>query len=139
METGANEKITRSYLASNQQIIKTDYLDGSDLVKVENSRFSAKSVQDTVWRTAKAEKGYVVLAQYFSPRKKDVPDLHQMEILSASIDNFSAPNNLLNVEVSDVNLNGDDQRSNTSVKPKMRPVNTLRKFVTSKIRPKLRP
>ena len=66
METGTNGKITRSYLANNQQIIKTDYLDGSDLVKVENSRFSAKSVQDTVWRTAKAENGYVVLAQYLS-------------------------------------------------------------------------
>ena len=139
METGANGKITRSYLANNQQIIKTDYLDGSDLVKVENSRFSAKSVQDTVWRTAKAEKGYVVLAQYFSPRKKNVSDLHQMEILSASIANFSAPDNLSNVNVSDLNLNIDDQRSNTSVKPKMRPVNKISKFVTSKIRPKLRP
>ncbi len=132
METGTNGKITRSYLANNQQIIKTDYLDGSDLVKVENSRFS-------VWRTAKAEKGYVVLAQYFSPRKKNVSDLHQMEILSASIGNFSAPDNLLNVEVSDLNLNIDDQISNISVKPKMRPVNKISKFVTSKIRPKLRP
>ena len=92
-------------------------------------------------------KGYVTLVLVISftrscpmcKRKKDVPDLHQMEILSASIDNFSAPNNLLNVEVSDVNLNGDDQRSNTSVKPKMRPVNKISKFVTSKIRPKLRP
>jgi hypothetical protein len=139
METGVNGKITRSYLANNQKIIKTDYLDGSDLVKVENSRFSAKSLQDTVWRTAKAEKGYVVLAQYFSPRKKNVSDLHQMEILSASIDNFSAPDNLLNVEVSDLNLNIDDQSSNTSVKPKMRPVNKKSKLVTSKIRPKLRP
>ena len=139
METGTNGKITRSYLANNQQIIKTDYVDGSDLVKVENSRFSAKSVQDTVWRTAKAEKGYVVLAQYFSPRKKNVSDLHQMEILSASIGNFSAPDNLLNVEVSDLNLNIDDQISNISVKPKMRPVNKISKFVTSKIRPKLRP
>ena len=27
METGTNGKITRSYLANNQQIIKTDYLD----------------------------------------------------------------------------------------------------------------
>ncbi len=35
METGANGKITRSYLANNQKIIKTDYMDGSDLVKVE--------------------------------------------------------------------------------------------------------
>ena len=139
METGAKGKTTRSYLANNQQIIKTDYLNGSDLVKVENSRFSAKSVQDTVWRTAKAEKGYLVLAQYFSPRKKNVSDLHQMEILSASIGNFSTPDNLLNVEVPDLNLNIDDQRPKTSVKPKMRPVNKISKFVTSKIRPKLRP
>ena len=139
MEIGVKGKITRSYLANNQEIIKTDYLNGSDLVKVENSRFSAKSVQDTVWRTAKAEKGYVVLAQYFSPRKKKVSDLHQIKILSASIDNFSAPDNLLNIEVSDLNLTSDDQRSNTSVKPKMRPVNTINKYVTSKIRPKLRP
>ena len=62
-----------------------------------------------------------------------------MEILSASIGNFSAPDNLLNVEVSDLNLNIDDQSSNTFVKPKMRPVNKKSKFVTSKIRPKLRP
>ncbi len=96
-------------------------------------------MQDTVLRTAKAEKGYVVLAQYFSPRKKNVSDLHQMEILSASIDNFSAPDNLLNVEASDLNFNIDDQSSNTSVKPKIRPVNKKSKFVTSKIRPKLRP
>ncbi len=139
MEAGASENITRSYLVNNQEIIKTDYLDGSDLVKVENSQFLAKSIQDTVWRTAKAEKGYVVLAQYFSPRNKNVSDLHQMEILSASIDNFSPPDNLLNVEVSDLNLTTGDQRSNTFVKPKMRPVNKISKFVTSKIRPKLRP
>ena len=139
MEIGAKGKITRSYLANNQQIIKTDYLNGSDLVKVENSRFSAKSVQDTVWRTAKADKGYVILAQYFSPIKKNVSDLHQMEILSASIDNFSPPDNLSNVKLSDLKLTDYDQRSNTSVKPKMRPVNTISKFVTSKIRPKLRP
>jgi hypothetical protein len=36
-------------------------------------------------------------------------------------------------------LNIDDQISNISVKPKMRPVNKISKFVTSKIRPKLRP
>ena len=139
MEPGMIEKITRSYLANNQKIIKTDYLDGSDLVKVENSRFSAKSVKDTVWRTAKAEKGYVVLAQYFSPRKKNVSDLHQMKILSASIDDFSPPDNLLKVKLSDLNLTSDDQRSNDPVKPKIRAVNTIGKFVTSKIRPKLRP
>ena len=45
----------------------------------------------------------------------------------------------LNVEVSDLNLNIDDQISNISIKPKMRPVNKINKFVTSKIRPKLRP
>ncbi len=139
MGTGDIGKITRSYLANNQKIIKTDYLNGYDLIKVENSRFSGKSVQNTVWRTAKAEKGYVILAQYFSPSTKNVSDLHQMEVLSASVDNFSPPDNLSIGELSDLNPISGDQRTITVAKPKMRPINAIHKFSTSTIRPKLRP
>ena len=57
MEIGDVEKITRSYLANGQKLIKADYFNGYDLVKVENSQFSVNSVQNTVWRTAKNEKG----------------------------------------------------------------------------------
>ena len=117
-------EITRALLANNQKILTTEYLNGYDLVKVENSRFSGNSVGNTVWRTAKAEKGYMVLAQYFSPFGKDVSDIHQVESLSTSIDNFSPPDNLL------------DRKMFT---PKVRPANSNLKSFKSKIRPKLRP
>ena len=139
MGTGDIVKITRSYLANDQKIIKTDYFNGYDLVKVENSQFSGKSVKKTVWRTAKVEKGYVVLAQYFSSSTKNVSDLHQLEVLSASVDNFSPPDNLPIGELSDLNPTSGDQRTINSAKPKMRPMTTIHKFSTSTIRPKLRP
>ena len=139
MEIGDAEKITHSYLANNQKIIEKDYFNGYDLVKVENSRFLGKSVHNTVWRTAKAERGYVVLAQYFSPSTKNVSDLHQLEVLSASIDNFSPPDNLPSGESSDLNPSSGDQRTINIIKPQMRPLTIIRKFSTSKIRPKLRP
>ncbi len=132
-------KITRSYLANGQKLIKTDYFNGYDLVKVENSQFSVKSVQNTVWRTAKIEKGYVVLAQYFSPRTKNVSDLHQLEVLTASIDNFSPPDNLPSGKLSDLDSASGDQRTINRGKPKMKPKTTIHKFSASTIRPKLRP
>ena len=124
LEIGETGKITRSYLASNQKVLTTQHLIGYDLVKVENSTLSVKSAQRTIWRTAKVEKGYVVLAQYFSPSKKDVSDLHQVESLTASIDNFSPPDNLLSREM---------------FTPKVRPSESNYKILISKVRPKLRP
>ena len=139
MGTGDVEKITRSYLANDQKVIETDYFNGFDLVKVENSQFSSVSVKNTIWRTAKAEKGYLVLAQYFSPRKKNVSDLHQLKILTASVDNFSPPDNLLSGNLSDLDPNNGDQRAINRGKPKMRPTTTIHKLSVSTIRPKLRP
>ena len=137
--TGDVEKITRSYLANDQKVIETDYFNGFDLVKVENSQFSSVSVKNTIWRTAKAEKGYLVLAQYFSPRTNSVSDLHQLEVLSASVDNFSPPDNLPSGILSNLDSNSGDQISISSAKPKKRPVRTIDKFSTLTIRPKLRP
>ena len=79
LKNGETVEITRALLANNQQILTTDYLNGYDLVKVENSGFSGNSVGNTVWRTAKAEKGYIDLAQYFSPIGKRCSDIHQVE------------------------------------------------------------
>ncbi len=124
LEIGETGEITRSYLASNQKVITTEYLIGYDLVKVKNNKLLVKSAQNTVWRTAKAEKGYIVLAQYFSPSEKDVSDLHQVESLTASIDNFSPPDNLLSREM---------------FTPKIRPSESNFKILVSKVRPKLRP
>ena len=139
MEIGDVEKITRSYLANGQKLIKTDYFNGYDLVKVENSQFSVNSVQNTVWRTAKNEKGYLVLAQYFSPSTKNVSDLHQLEVLTASVDSFTPPDNLPSGNLSDLDPTSGDKRAINSGKPKMRPETTIHKFSASRIRPKLRP
>ena len=139
MEIGDVEKITRSYLANGQKLIKTDYFNGYDLVKVENSQFSVNSVQNTVWRTAKNEKGYLVLAQYFSPSTKNVSDLHQLEVLTASVDSFTPPDNLPSGKLSDLDPTSGDKRAINSGKPKMRPETTIYKFSASRIRPKLRP
>ncbi len=139
METGETGEISHSYLANNQKIITTDYLNGYDLVKVENGQFSVKSTRNTVWRTAKAEKGYIVLAQYFSPSTKNVSDRHQMEVLSSSLDYFSPPDNFPSGELSGANLASRDQRKNTFIKPKMRPIKVINKFSISETRPKLRP
>jgi hypothetical protein len=139
MEIGNMRKITRAYLANGQKLIKTDYFNGYDLVKIENSQFSVKSVQNTVWRTAKKEKGYMVLAQYFSPRTKNVSDIHQLEVLTASVDNFSPPDNLPSGKLSDLDPTSGDQRAINLGKPKMRPKTTIHKFSTSTVRPKLRP
>ena len=99
-------------------------MNGYDLVKVENSGFPTNSFGNTIWRTAKAQKGYMILAQYFSPIGKHVSDIHQVESLSASIDNFSPPDNLL------------DRQMFT---PKVRPAKLNLKILKLKIRPKLRP
>ena len=107
--------------------------------KIENSQFSVKSVQNTVWRTAKKEKGYMVLAQYFSPSTKNVSDIHQLEVLTASVDNFSPPDNLPSGKLSDLDPTSGDQRAINRGKPKMRPKMTIHKFSTSTVRPKLRP
>ena len=139
MEIGDVEKITRSYLANGQKLIKTDYFNGYDLVKVENSQFSVNSVQNTVWRTAKNEKGYLVLAQYFSPNTKNVSDLHQLEVLTASVDSFTPPDNLPSGNLSDLDPTSGDKRAINSGKPKMRPEMIIHKFSASTIRPKLRP
>ena len=124
LEIGETGEITRALLANNQRILTTEYLNGYDLVKVENSGFSKNSVGNTIWRTAKVQKGYMILAQYFSPIGKDVSDIHQLESLSASIDNFTPPDNLL------------DRQMFT---PKVRPAKLNLKILKSKIRPKLRP
>ena len=121
IETG---EINRALLANNQKVLLTDYLNGYDLVKVENSNFKGKSSHNTVWRTAKVEKGYMVLAQYFSPVGKDVSDLHQVETLSKSIDSFSPPDNLL---------------SRVMYTPKVRPSVLNFRIPISKVRPKRRP
>ena len=139
IEIGDSGKITRSYLANGQKLIKTDYFNGYDLVKVENSQFSVRSVQNTVWRTAKKEKGYMVLAQYFSPRTKNVSDLHQLKVLTASLDKFSPPDNLSSGNLRDLDPTSGDQRVIHRGKPKIRPNTTVHKFSASTIRPKLRP
>ena len=76
LKIGETVEITRALLANNQKILTTEYLNGYDLIKVENSGFSGDSIENTVWRTAKAQKGYMVLAQYFSPIGQDVSDIH---------------------------------------------------------------
>ena len=139
MEIGDMGKIKRAYLVNGQKLIKTDYFNGYDLVKIENSQFSVKSVQNTVWRTAKKEKGYMVLAQYFSPRTKNVSDIHQLEVLTASVDNFSPPDNLPSSKLVDLDATSGDQRTIKSAKPKIRPMTTSHKFSASTVRPKLRP
>ena len=139
MESSDLGKITRSYLANGQKLIKTDYLNGYDLEKVENSQFSDNSANNTVWRTAKNEKGYLVLAQYFSPSTKNVSDLHQLEVLTASVDSFTPPDNLPSGNLSDLDPTSGDKRAINSGKPKMRPETTIQKFSASRIRPKLRP
>jgi len=139
MVTGDEEKITRSYLANDQKIMETDYFNGYDLVKVENNQSSSRSVKNTVWRTAKTEKGYVVLAQYFSPSAKSVSDLHQLQALSAAVDNFSPPDNLPSGKLSDLDPSAGDQITINSAKPKIRPMTISYKFSTLTIRPKLRP
>ena len=139
MGTNDIAKITASYLANDQKIIKTKYFNGHNLVKVENSQFSVNSVQNTVWRTAKKEKGYMVLAQYFSPSMENVSDLHQLEVLTASVDNFSPPDNLPSGKLSDLDPTSRDQRAINRGKPKTRPKTIIYKFSASTIRPKLRP
>ena len=124
LKIGEKVEITRALLANDQKVLTTEYLNGYDLVKVENSGYSRNSVGNTVWRTAKAQKGYMVLAQYFSPIGQDISDIHQVESLSASIDNFTPPDNLLDREM---------------FTPKIRPIKSNLKISRSKIRPKLRP
>ena len=81
----------------------------------------------------------MVLAQYFSPSTKNVSDLHQLEVLTASVDNFTPPDNLPSGNLSDLDPNNADQRAISPGKPKMRPATTIHKFSTSTVRPKLRP
>jgi hypothetical protein len=136
-ETG---NITRSYLANNQKIIKTYHLNGYDLIKVDNSSFSNKLVNSTVWRAAKVENGYMVLGQYFSSSEKNVSDIHQMEVLSASVNNFSPPSNLLSSQLSNVSSSTNrDQKAKILVPPKKRPLKSILKSSQVKIRPKIRP
>ena len=81
----------------------------------------------------------MVLAQYFSPRTKNVSDIHQLEVLTASVDNFSPPDNLPSGKLSDLDPTSGDQSAINLGKPKMRPKTTIHKFSTSTVRPKLRP
>ena len=81
----------------------------------------------------------MVLAQYFSPSTKNVSDLHQLEVLSASVDSFTPPDNLLSGNLSDLDPTSGDQRAINRGKPKMRPETTIHKFSASTVRPKLRP
>jgi hypothetical protein len=139
LEAGQTGNITRSYLANNQKIIKTYYFSGYDLVKVDNSSFSNKSVNSIVWRAAKVENGYMVLGQYFSSSKKNVSDIHQMEVLSASVNNFSPPSNLLSTQLSNINPSNRDQTAKILIPPKKRPLKSVFKSSEVKIRPKIRP
>ena len=139
LEAGQTGNITRSYLANNQKIIKTYYFSGYDLVKVDNSSFSNKSVNSIVWRAAKVENGYMVLGQYFSSSKKNVSDIHQMEVLSASVNNFSPPSNLLSSQLSNVSPSNRNKKARILIPPKKRPLKSVFKSSEVKIRPKIRP
>ena len=98
-------------------LIKTYYLSGYDLIKVDNSSFSNKLVNSTVWRAAKVQNGYMVLGQYFSSREKNVSDMHQMEVLSASVNNFSPPSNLLSSQLSNVSPANRNKKAKILVRP----------------------
>ena len=139
LEADQTGNIAHSYLANNQKIIKTFYFSGYDLVKVDNSSFSNKSVNSIVWRAAKVENGYMVLGQYFSSSKKNVSDIHQMEVLSASVNNFSPPSNLLSTQLSNINPSNRDQTAKILIPPKKRPLKSVFKSSEVKIRPKIRP
>ena len=139
LEADQTTNIAHSYLANNQKIIKTHHLSGYDLIKVDNSSFSNKSVNSTVWRAAKVENGYMVLGQYFSSSKKNVSDIHQMEVLSASVNNFSPPSNLLSTQLSNINPSNRDQTAKILIPPKKRPLKSVFKSSEVKIRPKIRP
>ena len=139
VEAGETGSITRSYLANNQKIIKTYYLSGYDLIKVDNSSFSNKLVNSTVWRAAKVQNGYMVLGQYFSSSEKNVSDMHQMEVLSASVNNFSPPSNLLSSQLSNVSPSNRNKKAKILVRPKKRLLKSILKSYQVKIRPKIRP
>ena len=139
VEAGETGSITRSYLANNQKIIKTYYLSGYDLIKVDNSSFSNKLVNSTVWRAAKVQNGYMVLGQYFSSSEKNVSDMHQMEVLSASVNNFSPPSNLLSSQLSNVSPSNRNKKAKILVRPKKRLLKSIFKSYQAKIRPKIRP
>ena len=139
LEAGETGSITRSYLANNQKIIKTYYLSGYDLIKVDNSSFSNKLVNSTVWRAAKVQNGYMVLGQYFSSSEKNVSDMHQMEVLSASVNNFSPPSNLLSSQLSNVSPSNRNKKAKILVRPKKRLLKSILKSYQAKIRPKIRP
>jgi hypothetical protein len=138
LEASETGDITRSYLANNQKIIKTYHLSGYDLIKVDNSSFSNKSVNSTVWRAAKVEDGYMVLGQYFSTNEKNLSDIHQMEVLSASVNNFSPPSNLLSSQLSDVSPSNQNKKAKILVPPKKRPLKSILKSSKVKIRPKMK-
>ena len=139
LEASETGNITRSYLANNQKIIKTHHLIGYDLIKVDNSSFSNKSVNSTVWRAAKVENGYMVLGQYFSSIEKNVSDIHQMEALSASVNNFSPPSNLLSRQLSNVSPSNRNKKARILIPPKKRPLKSILNPYQVKIRPKIRP
>jgi len=139
LEASETGNITRSYLANNQKIIKTHHLIGYDLIKVDNSSFSNKSVNSTVWRAAKVENGYMVLGQYFSSSKKNVSDIHQMEALSASVNNFSPPSNLLSRQLTNVSPSNRNKKARILIPPKKRPLKSILNPYQVKIRPKIRP
>jgi len=139
LEASETGKIARSYLANNQKIIKTYYLSGYDLVKVDNGNFSSESAQSTVWRAAKVEKGYMVLGQYFSSSEENVSDIHQIDVLSASVNNFNPPSNLLSSQLSDKNLTNRNRKAKILIMPKKRPLLSIFKSSVPKIRPKIRP
>ena len=69
----------------------------------------------------------------------NVSDLHQLEVLTTSVDNFSPPDNLPSGKLSDLDPTSRDQRAINRGKPKMRPKTIIYKFSASTIRPKLRP
>ena len=139
LEASETGNITRSYLANNQKIIKTHHLIGYDLIKVDNSSFSNKSVSSTVWRAAKVENGYMVLGQYFSSIEKNVSDIHQMEALSASVNNFSPPSNLLSRQLSNVSPSNRNKKARILIPPKKRPLKSILDPYQVKIRPTIRP
>jgi hypothetical protein len=139
LEAGETGNIARSYLANDQKIIKTYYLNGHDLVKVDNSSFSNKSLNSTVWRAAKVENGYMVLGQYFSSSEKNVSDIHQVEVLSASVNNFSSPSNLLSSQLFNRNPSNRNKKTKILVPPKKRPLQSIFKSSKVEIRPKKRP
>ena len=139
LEAGQTGNIAHSYLANNQKIIKTYHLSGYDLIKVDNISFSNKSANSTVWRAAKVENGYMVLGQYFSSSKKNVSDIHQVEVLSASVNNFSPPSNLLSSPLSNVSPSNRNKKAKILVSPKKRLLKSIFKPSQVKIRPKTRP